>query len=71
MPAARPVITPVRASAVAVVGVTAVQVPPGVADSNVVLLPSHTDVVPVIGSGTAFTVTVVTAADMPQLPVRL
>ena len=55
-PVARPVVSPMDATAVFVL----FQVPPEVASFNVVVFPAHTDTVPVIGAS-GLTVTVVAA----------
>ena len=56
--AATPVMMPVVEPAVAVPGVTLVQVPPPVASANVVVPPIQTVAVPVIEAGVPLTVTV-------------
>ncbi len=57
VPADRPVTNP----SVVITGATAVllllQSPPGIASRNVVVVPTHRRVVPVMGSGNGFTVT--------------
>ena len=55
-PAEKPVITPVSEPAEATDGFELLQVPPGVASCKVVVPPTLTVVVPVIGAGAVFTV---------------
>jgi hypothetical protein len=58
VPADIPVTTPVVAPMVAIAGLLLLQVAPTVVVLNVVVLPTHTLVVPVIGPGNGLTVTV-------------
>ena len=58
MPAATPVMTPVKKLAVALAVVPLVQLPPPVALVSVVVVPGQTVIVPVLVTGRGFTVTV-------------
>ena len=60
VPAAFPVTTPLATSIVAFV-LLLLHVPPVIVFDSVVVAPSHTTAVPVIGDGVAYTVTVVVA----------
>ena len=64
VPGATPVTTPVVDPTVATVVVMLVQKPPRVEDDSPVVWPWHTDIVPVIGNGFAFTVTTITRAQV-------
>ena len=65
VPALTPVTTPVAGSIAATDAASLVQVPPVVVLVNVVVAVAHTDVVPPIADGAAFTVTVAVAS-VPQ-----
>lgn len=69
-PETMPVITP-EASTVTVAASLVVHVPPGVLFDNVVELPGHTDVIPVVNpiEGVVFTVSDTVAYAVPQLLV--
>ena len=58
VPPATPVTIPDELPTVATVVVPLVHVPPPVTSFNVVVLPTHSENVPVIGLGNVFTVTV-------------
>jgi hypothetical protein len=59
VPAATPITTPVPEPTVATPVLPLLQVPPLALLLNVVVLPMHTDAVPVIVAGTGFTVMIV------------
>lgn len=65
LPAVRPVTTPDVMPIPAVPGLLLLQVPPVVASLNVVELPTHTEVIPVIEAGNGFTVIVVVTEQLP------
>ena len=71
MPAETPVTTPVLLPMVAVEGPVDNHTPPGAPSASVIVLPTHTDVGPLImpAEGVVFTVTDLTAVDEPQLLV--
>ena len=61
MPAVTPVTTPVAAPTLAMVVLLLVQLPPVVALESVMLLPTQTEVAPVISAGSGKTVTTLLA----------
>ena len=61
---------PVAEPIVAIPGLPLVQNPPGVASLNVVVKPTQTDKVPVIGAGNGVTVTVVKARQLMPKPTE-
>ena len=61
MPVATPVTTPVVASTVALSGLPLAQVPPGTELVSVIVEPTQTILLPMIGPGTALIVTVFVA----------
>lgn len=65
MPAVIPVMIPVVAPAVAIVGLMLLHTPGVVASLSVIVLPTHTDGIPVIAAGNGYTVTVVTTKHPP------
>ena len=67
MPEDIPLTTPVAGITVATAGSPLVHVPPMVASSSVTVSPTHTCVGPLIGPGAAITVTVVVAAQPPEV----
>ncbi len=71
VPAAIPVTTPVSEPTVAVNTSLLLHVPAGVVLLSVVVRPGHTIIVPVIGAGAEFTVTVVVAGTEELVQPRL
>ena len=65
MPSVMPVTVPVDEPIVATPGLLLLQTPPEVASVNVVVIPTHTLVVPPIAAGFGLTVTVVVTKDPP------
>ena len=57
MPAATPVTIPVREPTVAEAGLVLLHIPPESDSPSVVVSPTHTEGVPVVGAGVGFTLT--------------